>query len=1092
MLRTNYSCTPCSPIVVLLLVFLSALPLAAQNNIERSYQQVREQVNQEELTRLAEEWQAAYTANYARALAVARERGIAPVQVKTDGTVIVLSGITDNDVLQFDVTNNVLAAISIATDRLKTGGDLGLSLAGAGLVLGLWEAGGHPRQTHEQFAGRVTRMDTDDTTSHATHVCGTLIGDGTGNAAAEGMAPAATVLAYNSGNDASEMATEAASGLILSNHSYGSLAGWNWDPVSSIWNWYGDTTISSTESLWFGFYGNGSRDFDQTAWNAPNYLIVKSAGNDRDDAGPAPGTPHQHNGDTSRLYTDVHPADGNSGTGYDCIPNKGNAKNILTVGATNTVNGGYAGTGSVTITNFSGWGPTDDGRIKPDISADGSNLLSADVNSNTDYDTKSGTSMSAPSITGSCALLQEHYSNVNGSFMRAATLKGLLIHTADEAGPAPGPDYSFGWGLMNTATAAELISKESLGVCSITEIPILNNTSFNLDVEASGCTPLVVTICWTDFPGTNNPAGVDNTAIKLVNDLDIRVSRNSDTWSPYLLDPANPANAATTGDNIRDNVEKIVIPNPVPGTYTVSISHKGTLTPLILNSSLIISGLSPNPPLSGSATVTSAYNGSDVSCFGSTDGSISAQGIAGVPPYSYTWSINGNTKTGQAQSNVGAGTYSVTITDQANCSFTTSVTVENPPLLEVDAFSTTDYNGFDISCFGENDGAVQADVTGGSGNISYLWSNGGTSPFQTNLSAGTYTVNVQDQNGCTAQGAVTLSEPLLLETTATATSDYNGYNVSCAGGADGVAEVYPTGGTGVYSYSWSNGATTTQNSGLMAGTFTVTVTDNNGCTAEASVTLTEPDPLVANDLPSPTVYYYDPAIACTDLEVTGVGGGVPPYQITWSTGFAGNPATLCMAARTDVVTTESYVATITDANGCVLDLPTEVCYVDIRCPAGNSQQTKVYICHSPPGQPGNGKTLCVSLNALSTHLNHGDEVFECDWVSPCTGNETRYAKSWAEELAAMQEEGTPRIKAYPNPFQQQLTVELLLPETDRIQVTLFTATGEQVALLFQGTVLADQVHQVTWSDAALAAGIYHVRITGVNMMPRSLPVVLVR
>ncbi len=122
-------------------------------------------------------------------------------------------------------------------------------------------------------------------------------------------------------------------------------------------------------------------------------------------------------------------------------------KNILTVGAVNPIAAGYSSAADVLMSSFSSWGPTDDGRIKPDVVADGVGLTSSIASSNNAYATYSGTSMATPNVTGSLLLLQEYYVQLHpGIFMRSATLKGLTIHTADEAGPNPGPDYQFGWG----------------------------------------------------------------------------------------------------------------------------------------------------------------------------------------------------------------------------------------------------------------------------------------------------------------------------------------------------------------------------------------------------------------------------------------------------------------------------------------------------------------------------------------------------------------------------------------------------------------------------------------------------------------------
>ena len=133
---------------------------------------------------------------------------------------------------------------------------------------------------------------------------------------------------------------------------------------------------------------------------------------------------------------------------YDCIAHAAIGKNVLTVGAVNDIVGGYTGPASVVMTTLSCWGPADDGRIKPDIVANGMSLYSTDKDADNDYTTLTGTSMATPSVAGSLALLQEHWNNLNpGTYMKAATLKALIIHTADECGTNNGPDYEYGWGL---------------------------------------------------------------------------------------------------------------------------------------------------------------------------------------------------------------------------------------------------------------------------------------------------------------------------------------------------------------------------------------------------------------------------------------------------------------------------------------------------------------------------------------------------------------------------------------------------------------------------------------------------------------------
>ena len=279
---------------------------------------------------------------------------------------------------------------------------------------------------------------------------------------------------------------------------------------------------------------------------------------------------------------------------YDSLPGgSSSAKNVLVVGAVADIPGGYQDSAGVQMATFSSWGPTDDGRIKPDLVANGTTLYSSLATSVDAYGLLSGTSMAAPVVTGSLALLQEHYRATHeGNQPTSATLRALVVHTADEAGDTPGPDYRFGWGLLNTAAAAEVISLDTLDNHRLQELVLVDGGQVTLTVSSDGWAPLRVTLAWTDPPGTVPVVAVDPIDLMLVNDLDITLTSmvSGPVDYPWVLDGADPTRAAATGINDRDNIEQVLVATPRAGDYLITINHKGTMENGSQQFSLIITG----------------------------------------------------------------------------------------------------------------------------------------------------------------------------------------------------------------------------------------------------------------------------------------------------------------------------------------------------------------------------------------------------------------------------------------------------------------------------------------------------------------------
>ena len=496
--------------------------------------------------------------------------------------------------------DNAEAAEAIGIPSVQAGGSLGLNLNGEGMEVGVWD-GGAVRTTHQELAGRIVNLDNPSPSSfdqHATNVTAVIMASGV-RGDARGMAPSTEVVAYSSANDEEEMVNaQLQRELLLSNHSYNLIAGWD------DGTWVGDVNISDVEDWRFGYYDGRTRLFDEIAYNSPNYLIVNSAGNNRGDAGDG-----------------TFPPDGP----FDIIPGTANAKNTLVVGAITKSTNGYNSPEDINISSFSGFGPTDDGRIKPDIVGVGVNVFTANSNSDSGYNFTSGTSFSAPSVTGGLLLLQQLYKQQTNTFMRSATLKGLAIQTAKEAGSADGPDYRYGWGLLDVESAADLLIRRDGDNVQVIEDRLNNRQEYLIELNPVAGSTIKATLTWTDLPGSPPSIGLDRPDLMLVNDLDMRiVDEANNEFQPWIMDPSNPNDPATTGDNFRDNIEQIVAKDVEPRKYFIQITHKGSLQSGPQEFSLIVDYESENTSLTSLYWIGGSGTWSDESNWSATSGGPSA------------------------------------------------------------------------------------------------------------------------------------------------------------------------------------------------------------------------------------------------------------------------------------------------------------------------------------------------------------------------------------------------------------------------------------------------------------------------------------
>ena len=428
------------------------------------------------------------------------------------------------------------------SNRARTQADLvqnpPYDLDGFGVTVLVYD-GGTARAAHVDFQGRLSALDSSGTISHATHVAGTIGGAGVANPTYRGMAPGVTMLSYglqgagSSGplyTDPGDLETDFADaingyGAVLSNTSLGS-----------------NVEANGFDCAWQGDYGVTDALIDAIVCGSLGtaFRMVWAGGNER-----------------SGSRCDVE----GYGDYYSIAPPAG-AKNHLTVGAVNS--------NDDSMTTFSSWGPTDDGRIKPDVCAPGcqSNgdfgVTSCHSASDTSYTTYCGTSMASPTVCGLSALvLQDFQAQFPGQPLpRNSTLRALFAHTAVDLGN-PGPDYKFGYGSVRVRDAVDLLRAGRFGEATVDQ-----DGSYTRIVNVDSGTPqLKVTLAWDDVPA------VPNAEHALVNDLDLEVTGPDGTrYYPWTLDPLSPAIPAVQAeaDHV-NNIEQVLVDNPMPGDWTLAV-----------------------------------------------------------------------------------------------------------------------------------------------------------------------------------------------------------------------------------------------------------------------------------------------------------------------------------------------------------------------------------------------------------------------------------------------------------------------------------------------------------------------------------------
>jgi hypothetical protein len=400
--------------------------------------------------------------------------------------------------------------------------------------------------------------------------------------------------------------------------------------------------------------------------------------------------------------------------------------------------------------------------------------------------------------------------------------------------------------------------------------------------DANGCTfvspPITISAAGT-IALTGTPSTTNITCNGLCNGSISGVAVTGGT-APYTYAWSNGASTAN-------------LSNLCAGSYTLTVTDNGGCSftlPIAITITQPAVLAVPTPAVS------------NITCNGLTNGSITVAPTGGTTPYSYAWSPSGGTAA--TASGLSTGAYTVSVTDANGCTASASATITQPTALGLSGFPTAT----NVNCFGDSTGSVTGlNPTGGTTPYTYLWSNGATTQSITGLPAGTYNGTVTDANGCT------LSSPTGFTITQPATAlGLSGFptvgDISCNGSCDGsVTGLVPTGGVTPYTYSWSNGATTPDVTGLCAGNYNGTITDANGCTLSSPTgfAVTEPDTISIQAIitDATTVGSADGAINAV------VSGGTAPYTIDWSNGATTEDLT--------GVVKGTYVVTVTDFNGCI-------------------------------------------------------------------------------------------------------------------------------------------------------------------------------
>ncbi len=415
---------------------------------------------------------------------------------------------------------------------------------------------------------------------------------------------------------------------------------------------------------------------------------------------------------------------------------------------------------------------------------------------------------------------------------------------------------------------------------------------------SGGTTPY--TYAWTPSGGTNaNATGLcaGTYTITVTDGTSSTASASvTITQPPLLTGSTSPVNATCNGQ-CNGSSTASASGGVSPYTYAWSNAQTGiTATGLCAGTFTVTVTDANGCTATQTTTITEpppigiAQSQVNVNCCGSCNGSASAFGTGGTSPYSYSWNTT-PVQTTQIATSLCAGNYTVTVTDANGCTSTASYAITQPACMGAAPTFTN------VLCNGQCNGTAGANASGGVTPYTYSWNNSQSTQTATGLCPGGYTVTITDANGCTSSGSVTITQPNAVTSTISSTS-------TTCGNTIGSASVSVSGGTTPYTYAWSNAQTTATATGLAGGTYTVTITDANGCTQTQTVSVNTVSGITLSITSTPASCTGQ----CTGTASANVTGGATPYSFAWSNGqTAQNITGLCPG---------TYTVTMTDVNNC--------------------------------------------------------------------------------------------------------------------------------------------------------------------------------